>query len=105
MVGRLGDQTVCCVFRVNVIKGKYFATLVNLFVLGKRKQTKTFNLQALELKKIIEVFKPKEVVIDTNGLIHQPLQLEIIRENPLNCWELLKQGQSAASRASGTFND
>lgn len=68
MVGRLGDQTVCCVFRVNVIKGKYFATLVNLFVLGKRKQTKTFNLQALELKKIIEVFKPKEVVIDTNGL-------------------------------------
>lgn len=67
-VGRLGDQTVCCVFRVNVIKGKYFATLVNLFVLGKRKQTKTFNLQALELKKIIEVFKPKEVVIDTNGL-------------------------------------
>jgi hypothetical protein len=35
-VGRLNDQTVCCVFRVNVSNdGKYFATLVNLYVLGR----------------------------------------------------------------------
>jgi hypothetical protein len=35
-VGRLNDQTVCCVFRVNVSgEGKYFATLVNLYVLGR----------------------------------------------------------------------
>ena len=34
-VGRLGDQTVCCVFRVTISNGKYFATLVNLYVLGR----------------------------------------------------------------------
>lgn len=67
-VGRLGDQTVCCVFRVNVIQGKYYATLVNLYVLGRQKETKTFYKQVIELKKIIAAFSPKEVVIDTNGL-------------------------------------
>lgn len=79
-VGRLGDQTVCCVFRVNVIQDKYYATLVNLYVLGKAKETKTFRNQVIELKKIIAAFSPKEVVIDTNGLKYQPLQLEISRE-------------------------
>lgn len=67
-VGRLGDQTVCCVFRVNVIQDKYYATLVNLYVLGRQKETKTFYKQVIELKKIIAAFSPKEVVIDTNGL-------------------------------------
>lgn len=67
-VGRLGDQTVCCVFRVNVIQDKYYATLVNLYVLGRQKETKTFYNQVIELKKIIAAFSPKEVVIDTNGL-------------------------------------
>ena len=68
-VGRLNDQTVCCVFRVNVSgEGKYFATLVNLYVLGRQVETKTFNRQAIELKRIIKKFNPLEVVIDTNGL-------------------------------------
>jgi hypothetical protein len=68
-VGRLNDQTVCCVFRVNVSNdGKYFATLVNLYVLGRQAETKTFNRQAIELKRIIKKFNPLEVVIDTNGL-------------------------------------
>lgn len=68
-VGRLNDQTVCCVFRVNVSgEGKYFATLVNLYVLGRQAETKTFNRQAIELKRIIKKFNPLEVVIDTNGL-------------------------------------
>ena len=68
-VGRLNDQTVCCVFRVNVSNdGKYFATLVNLYVLGRQAETKTFNKQAIELKRIIKKFNPLEVVIDTNGL-------------------------------------
>ena len=68
-VGRLNDQTVCCVFRVNVSSdGKYFATLVNLYVLGRQSETKTFNQQAIELKRIIKKFNPLEVVIDTNGL-------------------------------------
>ena len=68
-VGRLNDQTVCCVFRVNVSgEGKYFATLVNLYVLGRQAETKTFNRQVIELKRIIKKFNPLEVVIDTNGL-------------------------------------
>ena len=68
-VGRLNDQTVCCVFRVNVTNdNKYHATLVNLYVLGRQSQTKTFNQQAIELKKIIRAFNPREVVVDTNGL-------------------------------------
>lgn len=67
-VGRISDQTVCCVFRVNVLNGKYYATLVNLFVLGRQAETKTFYQQAVDLKKIIRDFNPKEVVIDTNGL-------------------------------------
>lgn len=68
-VGRLNDQTVCCVFRVNVSNdGKYYSTLVNLYVLGRQSETKTFHQQAIELKKIIKKFNPLEVVIDTNGL-------------------------------------
>ena len=68
-VGRLHDQTVCCVFRVNVTNdGKYHATLVNLYVLGREAQTKSFYQQVIDLKKIIRAFNPKEVVIDTNGL-------------------------------------
>ena len=68
-VGRLNDQTVCCVFRVNVSSdGKYYATLVNLYVLGRTAETKPFRIQAMDLKKIMRKFNPREVIIDTNGL-------------------------------------
>ena len=67
-VGRLNDQTVVCVFRVNVVQGKYLATLVNLYVLGRTAETKPFSIQAADLKEIIQRFNPREVVIDTNGL-------------------------------------
>ncbi len=68
-VGRLNDQTVCCVFRVNVSSdGRYYATLVNLYVLGRTAETKPFRIQAMDIKKIIQKFNPREVVIDTNGL-------------------------------------
>ena len=67
-VGRLNDQTVCCVFKVNPVQGKYLSTLVNLFVLGRTTETKPFTIQARDLKKIIRQFNPREVVIDTNGL-------------------------------------
>ena len=67
-VGRISDQTVVCVFRINIIKDKYYATLVNLFVLGRTPETKMFSVQATDLKKIIRDFNPTEVVIDTNGL-------------------------------------
>ena len=67
-VGRISDQTAVSVFRVNVTKGKFYATLVNLIVLGRTPKTKPFSVQAVDLKKIIEAFNPREVVIDTNGL-------------------------------------
>ena len=68
-VGRLNDQTVCCVFRVNVSsEGKYYATLVNLYVLGRTVETKPFRIQAIDIKKIMRKFNPREVIIDTNGL-------------------------------------
>ena len=69
-VGRFSDQTVCCVFKVivNTVTGKYVSTLVNLYVLGREVKTKTFYKQAIDVKKIIKAFDPKEVVIDTNGL-------------------------------------
>lgn len=67
-VGRLHDQTVACVFRVNIRDDKYYATLVNLFVLGRQAEKKTFVQQAIDLKHLIEIYNPREVVIDCNGL-------------------------------------
>ena len=67
-VGRISDQTAVSVFRVNIVKGKFYSTLVNLIVLGRTPQTKPFTVQAVDLKKIINKFNPREVVIDTNGL-------------------------------------
>ena len=67
-VGRISDQTAVSVFRVNVVKNKFYASLVNLIVLGRTPQTKPFTVQAVDLKKIIERYNPREVVIDTNGL-------------------------------------
>lgn len=67
-VGRLHDQTVACIWRVNVRDNKYYATLVNLFVLGRQAESKTFTQQAADLKKLIQIYRPREVVIDCNGL-------------------------------------
>ena len=67
-VGRISDQTAVSVFRVNIVKNKFYASLVNLIVLGRTPQTKPFTVQAVDLKKIIERYNPREVVIDTNGL-------------------------------------
>lgn len=69
-VGRINDQTVCCVFRVNIDNdtNRYYATLVNLFVLARQAETRTFTQQAIDIKRLIRDFKPREVVIDTNGL-------------------------------------
>ena len=68
-VGRINDQTVASIFRVNIDgAGKHWSTLVNLKVLARTAETKTFTQQAIDLKRLIRVFQPKEVVIDTNGL-------------------------------------
>lgn len=67
-VGRINDQTVASIFRVNVNNDKYYATLVNLHVLARQAETKTFTQQAIDIKRLIRDFSPLEVVIDTNGL-------------------------------------
>lgn len=67
-VGRLSDATVACIFRINIKDLKYYATLVNIVVLGRDAQSKTFVQQAIDLKILIRDYNPREVVIDTNGL-------------------------------------
>ena len=67
-VGRLSDQTVACIFRINIREDRYYATMVNIYVLGRQAETKTFTRQAIDLKKLIEIYMPREVVIDCNGL-------------------------------------
>lgn len=67
-IGRLHDQTEVLVFRINEINNTYHASIVNIITLGKTPETRPFNVQARDLKKIIFRYEPKEVVIDTNGL-------------------------------------
>lgn len=67
-VGRLDCATVATVFKVNVVNGKYYTSVVNIIVLGRTDETKTFHQQAIDIKKLIRDFDPIEVVIDINGL-------------------------------------
>ena len=67
-VGRLSDQTAACIWRVNIIQDKHYATLVNLFILGRQAEKKTFQEQAIDIKRLVNDFQPREVVIDCNGL-------------------------------------
>lgn len=67
-VGRKHDNTVVTVFKVFPNRDRFRAVVVNIFVLGRTKQTKQFKQQTLDMKKIIKAFNPREVIIDTNGL-------------------------------------
>lgn len=68
-VGRIHDQTVITVFRVNINgNNQYSIAVVNIKVIGRDAKSKTFVQQAIDIKKEIALFNPKEVVIDTNGL-------------------------------------
>lgn len=96
-VGRLKDQTAVCVFRVNINKnGIYRSALVNLYVLARQAETKTFKQQAIDLKKIIAAFEPREVIMDTNG-IGVGLADEMVQE------QMDEKGQ--VWPAYGFFND
>lgn len=67
-VARLGCQTVCVVLKVFSVGEVYRCNVANLFILGKTDKDKVFSKQALELKKLIQKFNPREVIIDINGL-------------------------------------
>lgn len=67
-VARLGCQTVCVVLKVFPNDNGWRCNLVNLYILGKNDSEKVFDRQVLELKRLMEKFNPKEVIIDINGL-------------------------------------
>ena len=67
-VGRISDQTVVTVFKVGQSNNKFYCTVVNIIVLGRTEKTKPFVRQAIDLKKLIAAYRPREVVIDINGL-------------------------------------
>lgn len=68
-VARLGCQTVATILKVYPdIESGYKINLVNIYVLGKTLEEKVFDVQVVELKRLIAQFNPKEVVIDINGL-------------------------------------
>ena len=67
-VGRLGCQTVVTVFKVLPHENEFSINVVNIYVIGKTPETKSFPAQSLELKRIIDAFQPKEVVVDANGM-------------------------------------
>ena len=67
-VARLGCQTVCTILKVFPNDNGWRCNLVNIYILGKNDSEKVFDRQVLELKRLIEKFSPKEVIIDINGL-------------------------------------
>ncbi len=69
-VGRAagGDASVATVHRVNIRDNKFFSTMVNIVVLGLTDESRTFSGQAIGIKRLIEAYNPREVVIDCNGL-------------------------------------
>ena len=70
-IGRRGCQSDCTVLKVYPNAERYNVSLVNIYVLGRTEDEKVFDQQVLELKRLIQVFQPKEVVIDINGLKYQ----------------------------------
>lgn len=68
-VARAGCQTVATVLKVfpDIING-FRINVVNIYVLGKTTEEKIFDKQVVELKRLIQRFNPKEVVIDINGI-------------------------------------
>lgn len=70
-VARLDAQTVITIIKVLPREEFFLKKIVNIKVL----QNMHFAEQALEIKKMKEAFKPKEIVIDGNGLTTSPLSM------------------------------
>lgn len=64
-VGRLGCDTVCCVFKVLPNMNGFIKKLVNIEVFPSKLH---FEHQAARIKEMVEAYRPREVVIDGNGL-------------------------------------
>ena len=68
-VGRLSDQTPILTWRINEKNNRLYSTLVNIEVIGRTAESKKFDQQAIDIKKRIALYNPREVVIDCNGLV------------------------------------
>ena len=64
-VGRLGCDTVVCVFKVLPSMNGFTKKLINIEVFPSKLH---FEHQAARIKEMVEAYQPKEVVIDGNGL-------------------------------------
>lgn len=67
-VGRFHDATQVHIFKNRPKDGKIRTKLINTMPLGKNSADAQFSKQAVDLKKLIAAFNPREVAIDTNGL-------------------------------------
>lgn len=66
-IARKGCQTVAAILKV-FPEQEFKTNLINLYVLGKTEDEKVLDKQVASLKRLIELFNPKEVVIDINGI-------------------------------------
>ena len=67
-VGRFNDNTAVHIYKNYQGDGKIRTKLVNTLILGRTAKEKPFDKQAMELKRLIQLFKAEDVIIDTNGL-------------------------------------
>lgn len=67
-VGRFNDNTAVHVYKNYQGDGRIKTKLVNTLILGRTAKEKPFDKQAIELKRLIQLFKAEDVIIDTNGL-------------------------------------
>lgn len=68
-VGRYTCQTVVTVFKILPQESHFRIAVPNIVVLGLSEQEKHFERQAIALKKMIQSYNAKYVIIDGNGLI------------------------------------
>lgn len=67
-VGRYTCQTVVTVFKILPQESHFRIAVPNIVVLGLSEQEKHFERQAIALKKMIQSYNAKYVIIDGNGL-------------------------------------
>ena len=75
-VGRYDANTVICVFKILPQDLWFKKCLVNIEVMHDAK----FSEQAIRIKQLNDLFQPREIVIDGNGLILVPMWRELHRK-------------------------
>ena len=84
-VARKGVNTSVQIFKVLPQENRFLKKLVNSLTYHDMH----FQLQAIELKKLYQRYKPKEICIDGTGLITSPFSQKWLSNNSFNCWKPL----------------